>query len=67
MNAKRMLMHWLMLAFVLLVLVLVMLWPVSVPGHFQAGLNAFGRGEYETACREWLLSAEQGDADARHN
>jgi hypothetical protein len=40
MNAKRMLIHWLLLAFALLLLVLMLLWPVSAPADDQAGLEA---------------------------
>jgi len=32
---------------------------------FQAGLDARDRGDYETAFKEWLPLAEQGDADAQ--
>lgn len=40
MNAKRMLIHWLLLAFVLLLLLLMLLWPVTAPADYQAGLEA---------------------------
>jgi hypothetical protein len=40
MNAKRMLIHWLLLAFALLLLVLMLLWPVSAPADDQGGLEA---------------------------
>ena len=34
---------------------------------FQAGEDAYNRGDYDTALREWLPLAEQGDADAQFN
>jgi len=42
-------------------LVLALLWPVTVRADFQAGLDAYDRGDYKTAYREWLLLAEQGN------
>ena len=33
----------------------------------EAGLEAWSRGDYETALKEWRLLAEQGDADAQVN
>jgi len=63
MNPKQYLTHWLLLAFGLLVVVL--LWPVSVPADYQAGLYAYERADYKTAYREWLSLAEQGDARAQ--
>ena len=34
---------------------------------FQAGMDAYNRGDYATALREWLPLAEQGDALAQYN
>ncbi len=34
---------------------------------FQAGLEAYNRGDYATALKEWRPLAEQGDADAQFN
>ena len=34
---------------------------------FQAGLEAYKRGDYATALKEWRPLAEQGDADAQFN
>ena len=35
------------------------------PADFQAGLEAYERGDYAVALREWRPLAEQGDADAQ--
>ncbi len=34
---------------------------------FQAGVEAYNRGDYATALKEWRPLAEQGDASAQHN
>ena len=34
---------------------------------FVRGLEAHGRGDYETALKEWLIDANQGDAIAQFN
>ena len=34
---------------------------------YQAGVDAYERGEYETAMKEWRPLAEQGDASAQSN
>ncbi len=34
---------------------------------FEAGMDAYDRGDYATALREWRPLAEQGDADAQNN
>ena len=34
---------------------------------FQAGTDAYDRGDYETAFKEWLPLAEEGDALAQYN
>ncbi len=34
---------------------------------YQAGLDAYERGDYDTALKEWRPLAEQGDADAQFN
>ncbi len=59
--------HWYLLAFALIVLLLALLWPVSVRADFQAGMDAYNRGDYKTAYREWLQFAEQGEAQAQYN
>ncbi|MBK5281396.1 MAG: sel1 repeat family protein [Nitrospiraceae bacterium] len=38
---------------------------VSAWADFQAGLDAYNRGNYATALREWRPLAEQGDASAQ--
>ena len=35
---------------------------VSVSQDFQVGLDAWDRGDFATALREWTPLAEQGDA-----
>ena len=34
---------------------------------FEAGMDAYNRGDYATALREWRPLAEQGQAEAQHN
>jgi len=34
---------------------------------FQAGVDAYDHGDYETALKKWRQSAEQGDARAQSN
>ena len=34
---------------------------------YQKGLDAYGRGDYRTALREWEPLAKQGNARAQHN
>ena len=34
---------------------------------FQAGRDAYKRGDYDTALKEWRPLAEQGDAVAQNN
>jgi len=36
-------------------------------GDFQAGMDAYDRGDYATALHEWRPLAEQGNADAQNN
>ena len=38
---------------------------VSWSADFQKGVDAYKRGDYATALREWKPLAEQGDADAQ--
>ena len=40
---------------------------VSWSADFQKGLDAYDRGDYATALREWKTLAEQGNADAQYN
>ena len=35
--------------------------------HLQAGVDAYNRGDYETALKKFLPLAEQGDAAAQFN
>ena len=34
---------------------------------FETGMDAYHRGDYATALREWQRLAEQGDANAQYN
>ena len=40
---------------------------VGWSGDFQKGVDAYEKGDYATALKEWTLSAEQGDALAQYN
>jgi TPR repeat protein len=40
---------------------------VSVSQDFQKGVDAYDRGDYATALREWTLLAEQGNVGAQFN
>jgi uncharacterized protein len=40
---------------------------VSESADLQKGLNAYNKGDYATALREWKPLAEQGNADAQFN
>ncbi len=53
-------------ATMLLALVVVL---VAAPAwaDFKAGVEAYARGDYATAFKEWRPLAEQGDADAQYN
>jgi len=48
-------------------ILLLLFWPALVHADFQAGKDAFYRGDYATALKEWQPLAEQGDADAQFN
>ena len=50
--------------------VIVLVLALALPAHvlaadFQAGLDAYDRGDYATALEEWRPLAEQGDASAQ--
>ena len=45
-----------------LILVLVLLWPVMGLADFDAGKDAYQRGDYAMAMREWRPLAEAGNA-----
>ena len=40
---------------------------VGWSGDFQKGADAYEKGDYATAFREWKPLADQGDASAQHN
>jgi len=44
-----------------------LVWPALVQGDFEAGVDAYDRGDYATALKEWRPLAEQGDATAQIN
>ena len=47
--------------------VAILAWPLALLADFQAGLIAYGQGDYATALEEWQPLAEQGDATAQYN
>ena len=51
----------------LLLIVPILLWSSVAVADFWAGLEAYKRGDYATAYKEWLPLAEQGHADAQFN
>lgn len=60
MTIKRMWMHWLTLAFALL---LVLPWPVSAPAGLPAGAEAFESRDYEPTCGQRSAPADPMHAD----
>ena len=51
---------------VIFILALTLALPVAAQ-DFQKGLEAYKRGDYATALREWLPLAKQGHAGAQYN
>ena len=55
----------------LLILPVLLLTPLvgnpAVSADYQKGFDAFKRGDYATALREWTPFAEQADAKAQYN
>ena len=51
----------------LLLIVPILLWSSVVAADFRAGVEAYQRGDYATAYKEWLPLAEQGYAGAQFN
>ena len=49
-----------------LFILFLLLWPACAPEDFQAGVNAYNQGDYETAFKLWLPLAEQGEAEAQY-
>ena len=47
-------------------LLIVMLSPISWGADYNKGVDAYERGDYATALREWTPLAEQGDPVAQH-
>ena len=51
----------------LLLIVPILLWSSVAAADFRAGVEAYQRGDYATAYKEWLPLAEQGHAGAQNN
>ena len=51
----------------ILLLVGLLLVPALGWADFEAGVDAYERGDYETALKEFRLLAEQGNAEAQYN
>ena len=49
----------------LLLIVPILLWSSVAAADFRAGVEAYVRGDYTTAYKEWLPLAEQGQAEAQ--
>ena len=58
--------RWTILIFIIFLFTAI---PVSnfAQADFYKGQEAYDRGDFETALREWLIDANQGDADAQYN
>ncbi len=50
-----------------LFILFLLFWPALVQADFQAGWDAYNRGDYATALKEFRPIAEQGDATAQFN
>ena len=50
-----------------LILLIVALFAPAEAADFAAGMEAYNRGDYATAFREWRPLAEKGDVWAQHN
>ncbi len=46
---------------------LALMLPTPVLADFQAGSDAYKRGDYDSALEEWRLLANQGHATAQYN
>tara|TARA_B100000965_G_scaffold62180_1_gene48019 strand:+ start:609 stop:1301 length:693 start_codon:yes stop_codon:yes gene_type:complete len=53
--------------FLRLLLLFGLVWAAPVRADFQAGVEAYKAGDYQTALAEWLPLAEAGNADAQFN
>ena len=49
---------------VLLLMAFVIISSPSFSADYQKGVDAYNRGDYQSALREWRPLAEQGEADA---
>ena len=58
--------RWTILIFIIFLFTAI---PVSnfAQADFNKGLEAYNSGDYQTALREWLIDANQGDAAAQFN
>ena len=50
---------------ILYTIILSFLFSSGVFADYEAGLDAYKKGDYETAYKEWKALAEQGDAEAQ--
>lgn len=50
-----------------LVVIFALICAPGLAADFQAGLDAYNKGDYATALKEWQPLAEQGDANAQYN
>ena len=57
--------HSLSLRFPIALVLSIVCLTVPAWGDFKAGMDAYNRGDYATALREWRPLAEQGDASAQ--
>ncbi len=48
-------------------LALLAVWFPTAEASYESGLEAFERGDYAQALKDWLAEAEKGDARAQHN
>ena len=39
----------------------------AAEASYESGLEAFERGEFAQALKDWLIEAEKGDERAQHN
>ena len=54
------------LAFALLITIICVLGQVAYSTDFTKGLDAYEKGDYDNALKEWRPLAEQGDATAQY-
>ena len=47
--------------------ILLLTFSVSIADDFDEGVDAYNKGDYQTAMKIWKPLAELGDANAQHN